>query len=99
MTLISPQRLPQRTALNIRVDTRFLAVLKAYADCIASTQEYIVQEAVLRMFVADRDFRQWLQDGQLAAAKALDGLVADRPARHGRQARPMDTATGRDVTR
>ena len=56
MTLISPQRLPQRATLGIRVDTRFLAVLKAYAECISSSHGYIVHEAVLQMFVADRDF-------------------------------------------
>jgi hypothetical protein len=99
MTLITPQRLLQRTTLTIRVDTRFVAVLKAYADCIASTQEYVVQKAVLRMFVADRDFRQWLQDHQPTAAATLDDLVTDRPARHGRPAKSADAAAGSEVTR
>jgi hypothetical protein len=99
MTLIRPQRLLQRGVLNIRVDARFLAVLKAYAECISSTHDYIVQEAVLRMFVADRDFREWLEERQPEAVKALDDLVADRPARQNRPSRTPGTPATSEVAR
>jgi hypothetical protein len=99
MTLISPQRLLQRGVLNIRVDMRFLSVLRAYAECISSTHDYIVQEAVLRMFVADREFRQWLEEHQPGSAKALDDLVADRPARQNRAARHSDAPVTGEVPR
>ena len=60
MPLIRPQRKPDRQPLSVKVDTRLLTVLKAYTTFIASTLEYVLNEAVLVTFSADREFQAWL---------------------------------------
>ncbi len=60
MPLIPPQRKPDRQPLSVKVDARLLTLLKAYTTFIASGLEYVVNEAVLVTFTADRDFQAWL---------------------------------------
>ena len=62
MPLIAPQRKPDRQPLSAKVDARLLTVLKAYASFIESGLEYVVNQALLVTFSADRDFQTWLAD-------------------------------------
>ena len=62
MPLIAPQRKPDRQPLSAKVDARLLTVLKAYAAFIESGLEYVLNQALLVTFSADRDFQTWLAD-------------------------------------
>lgn len=74
MPLIAPQRKPDRQPLSVKVDTRLLTVLKAYTAFIASTLEYVLNEAVLVTFTADREFQAWLAAHRPAEWQALQAL-------------------------
>ncbi len=80
MPMIAPQRKPDRQTLTVKLDARLLALLKAYAECIASSQEYVVNEALLAMFAVDKDFRAWLDQVRRPDAQALRAVLAERPA-------------------
>ena len=84
MPLIAPQHKPERQVLAIKVDLRLIELLKAYAECIASSQEYIVNEALLAMFVADKEFRGWLADTRPTALAGLQVMLEERPNPRGR---------------
>ncbi len=79
MPMIAPQRKPDRQPLTIKLDARLLALLKAYAECIASSQEYVVNEALLAMFAVDKEFRAWLDQARRPDAQALRAVLAERP--------------------
>ena len=81
MTLIAPQRRPERQLVSIKLDVRVLALLKAYGECIASTQEHVISEALVATFAADRDFHEWMIQAARAEAQGLASLLAERPRR------------------
>jgi len=79
MTLIAPQRRPERQIVSIKLDVRVLALLKAYGECIASTQEHVISEALIATFAADRAFHEWMTQAERAEAQGLATLLAERP--------------------
>lgn len=81
MPMIAPQLKPEKQAVNLKLDRRLAALLKAYADCISSSQEYVLNEALLAMFTGDADFRHWLEEARSEEAKALETLLDERPAK------------------
>jgi uncharacterized protein YhjY with autotransporter beta-barrel domain len=85
MPLIAPQPKQQREQVNVRLDVDALAVLKRYAEFIASSVDYVVSQAVVMTFGKDQDFRQWLRDEQPQDAERLQKRLS-------RQARPEPVA-------
>lgn len=81
MPMIAPQLKPEKQAVNLKLDRRLLELLKAYADCISSSEEYVLNEALLAMFAADADFRRWLEEARTEEARALEALLEERPAK------------------
>ena len=80
MPLIRPQRKPDRQPLSVKVDTRLLTLLKAYTTFIASTLEYVLNEAVLVTFSADREFQAWLAAERPQDWQALQALREEHRA-------------------
>jgi hypothetical protein len=78
MPLIAPQPKQQREQLNVRLDVDALAVLKRYAEFIASRVDYVVSQAVVMTFGKDQDFQQWLRDKQPQDAERLQKLLSQQ---------------------
>jgi hypothetical protein len=51
---------PARTPLNCKLTLDMAALVKHYAEFIDSTQEYVVTEALRRVFDRDKEFQVWL---------------------------------------
>ena len=51
---------PARTPLNCKLTVDMAALVKHYAEFIDSTQEYVVTEALRRVFDRDKEFQVWL---------------------------------------
>jgi hypothetical protein len=88
MPLIAPQKKHERLVFAVKLDVRLIAMVKAYAECITSTQEYVTSQALLTTFAADRDFHTWLEHDRPSEAEALEELLAERPAT-ARRRRPV----------
>jgi len=80
MPLIAPQKKHERLAFAVKLDVRLIAMVKAYAECITSTQEYVTSQALLTTFATDADFYKWLEQNRPSEAEALEDLLAERPA-------------------
>lgn len=77
MPLIAPQRRKARRQISMHFDEEFLTELDAYCTYIQSSREYVVTQALERVFRHDRGF-------QARQATTGDGRVihprADAPA-------------------
>ena len=51
---------PARTPLTCKLTVDMAALVKRYAEFIDSTQEYVVTEALRRVFDRDKEFQVWL---------------------------------------
>ena len=51
---------PARTPLTCKLTVDMAALVKHYAEFIDSTQEYVVTEALRRVFDRDKEFQVWL---------------------------------------
>ena len=61
MSCIPPQaKPPARTPLTCKLTVDMAALVKRYAEFIDSTQEYVVTEALRRVFDRDKEFQVWL---------------------------------------
>ena len=80
MPLIAPQKKHERLVFAVKLDVRLIAMVKAYAECITSTQEYVTSQALLTTFAIDKDFHNWLKHNRPSDAEALQQLLAERPA-------------------
>ena len=78
MPLIAPQPKQQREQVTVRLDVQVLALLKRYADFIASSLDYVVSQAVVITFGKDPDFRQWLRHGHPQDADRLQKLLTQQ---------------------
>ncbi|MBM3790237.1 MAG: hypothetical protein FJW35_07775 [Acidobacteria bacterium] len=52
---------PKKEQLNLRLNPDLLALLESYCEFISSTQNYVIEQAILHVFRRDRDFREWLR--------------------------------------
>ena len=80
MPLIAPQLKHAREAINVRLDVRILALLKAYAEFIESSQEYVLNQFLVVAFAQDRDFQGWLATTHPDEAAHLEDLAGERRA-------------------
>jgi len=61
MPIITSQPKKSREAVTVKLDKSTIEQLKLYAEFIDSTQEHVVNEALLLAFKKDKDFREWLE--------------------------------------
>jgi hypothetical protein len=55
----APPAAPDKDTLALRVDRELHDQLRAYAEFLGSTKEYIVASALRRVFRHDKDFIAW----------------------------------------
>ncbi len=60
MPLIHSQVKKNREAVTVKLDKTVIEQLKLYAEFIDSTQEHVVNEALLLTFRKDKDFQEWV---------------------------------------
>ncbi len=89
MSLIAPQRRPDREPMTCRLDARLAQLLKCYAEFIRSRPDYIVNQALLVTFSRDREFQTWLGHVHPDDAMRLQDLVKEQP--RGGSRRAVDT--------
>ena len=68
MSLIPAQTKKVREAVTVKLDKSVIDHLKLYAVFIDSTQEHVVNEALLLTFRKDKDFQDWLTSQETGAA-------------------------------
>ena len=51
---------PEKDTLSLRLDQELHHQLKAYAEFIASSKDYVISQALHRVFRHDKDFAAWL---------------------------------------
>lgn len=60
--LKSPPKPPKNETLQIRVEEQIKAKLHKYAEFIASSDSYVVSEALKLLFRKDDEFKTWLEE-------------------------------------
>ena len=59
MPLIAPQVRQDRQPVTHKLDIRLVTLLKHYAEFIASSPDYIVNQALFVAFSSDPEFKRW----------------------------------------
>jgi hypothetical protein len=90
MSLIAPQVRQDRQPVTLKIDVRLLTLLKHYAEFIASSPDYILNQALLVAFSSDRDFQDWLAATHPEDRGRLPELTAEQP-----RAEPVGRLRGR----
>jgi len=73
MPLIAPQRRQARRQISVHLEEHVIAELDAYRTYIQSSREYVITQALGRVFRHDRGF-------QAQQATTGDGRVPHQPA-------------------
>ena len=68
MSLIPAQTKKVREAVTVKLDKSVIDQLKLYAVFIDSTQEHVVNEALVLTFRKDKDFQDWIASQKTGAA-------------------------------
>lgn len=63
---------PTRVAVTCKLPQVVASLLKAYAEFLDSSQEYVVTETLQLAFRKDREFQTWLTTTHPEMATALD---------------------------
>ena len=58
--IIAQPAAPAKDTLSLRVDRALHENLKAYAEFIASSKDYVISQALHRLFRQDKEFAAWL---------------------------------------
>lgn len=66
MPLIQAQEKKVREAVTVKLDKLTVEQLRLYSEFIESTQEYVVNEALLLTFKRDKEFQEWLENKERA---------------------------------
>ncbi len=61
MPLIPSQPKKTREAVTVKLDKTTIDQLKLYAEFIDSTQEHVVNEALMLTFKRDKEFQEWTE--------------------------------------
>ena len=80
---------PARTPLTCKLTVDMAALVKRYAEFIDSTQEYVVTEALRRVFDRDKEFQVWL-----AATHSRASLATSEPENRTPDKARSTTSTG-----
>ena len=73
-----PPATPDKDTLALRVDRELHDQLRAYAEFLGSTKEYIVTSALRRVFRHDKDFIAWQHTRNNEAASTVSGRADGR---------------------
>jgi hypothetical protein len=76
MALINKKPVVERETASYKLGRSTLELLKAYAEYIASPQEYVVDQALCYLFSKDKDFREWLKVNAKSDLAALSAARA-----------------------
>lgn len=90
MPLIAPQIRQDRQTVSLKLEVRLLTLLKLYAECISSSPDYVLNQALLVAFSSDREFQDWLLATHPEDAGHLRALVDEQP-----RAEPVGRLRGR----
>ncbi len=85
----APPAVPDRDPVPLRLERELHAQLRDYAEFLGSTKEYIVSEALRRVFRHDKDFLAW----QRARQQASQRSTATAPAPPAAQTDPSPDTT------
>ncbi len=66
----APPAVPDRDPVPLRLERALHAQLRDYAEFLGSTKEYIVSEALRRVFRHDKDFLAWQRARQQASQRS-----------------------------
>lgn len=69
MALIPAQVKKVREAVTVKLEKNVIEQLKLYATFIDSTQEHVVNEALVLTFRKDKDFQDWLEKKGVAGVR------------------------------
>ncbi len=80
MPLIPAQRTVEKDTLSLRLDRAVHERLKQYATFIQSPKDYIIGQALRRLFEKDHEFAAWLTSHKqgAAASESRDPGVGSR---------------------
>jgi hypothetical protein len=67
---------PAKDTLSLRLDRASHEKLKAYAEYIASSKDYVISQALHRVFRQDREFASWLASRADRHSNALEAPTA-----------------------
>lgn len=67
----APPATPDKDTLALRLDRDVHTQLRAYAEFLQSTKEYIVTSALRRVFRHDKEFIAWQQARQIPAPQPV----------------------------
>ena len=84
-----PVKPPARIAVTCKLPQHVASLLKAYAEFLDSSQEYVVTETLQLAFRKDREFHAWLTVTHPEMATALE----PSPSTSRDQAHPASTRT------
>jgi hypothetical protein len=79
MPLIAPQRRQDRQPITFKADVRLATLLKHYAEFIASSPDYILNQALLVAFANDPEFHRWLGRTHPEDAGRIQELAHEQP--------------------
>jgi hypothetical protein len=79
MPLIAPQVRQDRQPVTHKLDIRLVTLLKHYAEFIASSPDYIVNQALLVAFGSDPEFKRWLGRTHPEDAGRIQELADEQP--------------------
>jgi hypothetical protein len=71
-----PVRPPTRIAITCKLPQPIASLLKAYAEFLDGSQEYVVTETLQLAFRKDREFQSWLAKTHPEIATALEASSA-----------------------
>jgi predicted transcriptional regulator len=100
MPLIPAQPIVEKETLSLRLERVLHERLKQYAAFIQSPKDYVIGQALRRLFDKDHEFAEWLKTHETAAPTAgpLESEVGeDRSARLSVPARPSPLPSERSA--
>jgi len=60
MALINKKKITPRETASYKLDSSTIELVKFYAEFIGSSQEHVVNEALVYIFRKDKEFNEWL---------------------------------------
>jgi predicted transcriptional regulator len=100
MPLIPAQPIVEKETLSLRLERILHERLKQYAAFIQSPKDYVIGQALRRLFEKDHEFAEWLKTHETAtpAAGPVENVAGeDRSARLPVRARPSPLPSERSA--
>jgi predicted transcriptional regulator len=91
MALIPAQPVVEKETLSLRLERVVHERLKHYAAFIQSPKDYVIGQALRRLFEKDHEFAEWLRTHETVSA--ANAPVENGPAEEGTARMPMRART------